>query len=128
MSAGLFTRSRYEATYKADEIHPIRVQPESLLLASVGGTPIPNNPPADPINNDISASISLSGRSVGLRPRYFTLELPQTSTPPTGYAPGSITRVPILTEALFNAVNRGGSVTYLGVQWTVLNKTPERAA
>lgn len=128
MSAGAFSRSRYEAAYAANAIHPIRVQPETIALASSGGTPITNAPPTAGITNPISALVSLGRRAKGLRPRSVTLQLPSTSAPPTGYVAGSIVRLPILNQALFAALNTGDEMTYLGTTWDVISTSPEEVS
>lgn len=126
MSAGTFTRSRYEATYKSGEIHPIRVQPETVLMFQTGTPGTTNAPPAGAVNNDISAEVSRPNRGLGLKPRSFTLEV--TGTPPTNYSAGSRTTVPVLTESFYAAISKGGSVTYLGTTWEVVSKNPEDAS
>lgn len=128
MSAGNFSRSRYEASYAANAIHPIRVQPETLAAATVGGTPVSNAPPTAGITNPISAVSSLGRRAKGLKPRMVTLQLPVATTPPTGYSVGSIVRLPILTEALFESLNTGDEMTYLSVTWDVVSTSPEEVA
>lgn len=128
MSAGRFSRTRYAASYDTDAIHPIRVQPETLALATVGGTPVTNAAPGGAINNPISALVTLGRRARGLRPRSITIQLADGVTPPTGYIAGSVARVPILTEALFADLNAGDDVTYLGVTWQVIGRSPEEVS
>lgn len=126
MSAGRFLRSKYAADYgDGTAIHPIRVQPETIQ-AVVGAED--NDPPAGEINNPISAQISRGRRSRGLSPRFITIQLPATSSPPTDYAAGSITRIPALNAAFFGACVPGAIVEYLGVQWEVVSASPERAS
>jgi hypothetical protein len=127
MSAGRFVRSRYSASYDANMIHPIRVQPETLAASLMGTPSVVNSPTTEDVNNPISASISLSNRSLGLRPRFLNLQLPEAATPPTGYAPGSITRIPAVTQAFFDNVPDNSRVIYLGVEWEVVSKETERA-
>lgn len=123
MSAGTFIRSRYQASYGGGTaIHPIRVQPETIAFDAGSDT---NDPPSGAINNPISAKISLSSRGLGLRPRFVTIQLPSTSTPPTGYRAGSITKIPILTPGVFASLAPGDEVTYLGVPWSVVSTTAE---
>lgn len=126
MSAGRFTRSRYSASY-ASAVHPIRVQPETLALASTDITPITNSATTSPISNPISALVTLGKRARGLRPRSISIQLLASATPPTGYVAGSVARVPILQENLYDALNVGEDVTYLGVEWQVIGKSPEEA-
>jgi len=126
MSAGRFTRSRYAASY-ATAIHPIRVQPETIALASTDITPVTNSAPTGAISNPISALVTLGKRARGLRPRSISIQLLSTVTPPTGYVAGSVARVPILQENLYEVLNVGDDVTYLGVEWQVIGKSPEEA-
>lgn len=122
MSAGPFVISRYAASYGGSTaIHPIRVQPETLS-ADIAGTT--NDPPAGALNNPISASASKSKRSFGLGARSITLRGPVTS-PPTGYLPGGLTKIPCLTTAFYNLAVKGTEVDYLGVTFTVVSQSPE---
>lgn len=123
MSAGQFTRSRYEASYDTDQIHPIRVQPETIALADSGTPTTTNAAPTGTITNPISAIVSGGKRTLGLKPRKFTIEV--SGTPPTGYVAGSRVSVPILTESFYNSQAVGDEVTYLGTTWQVVSKTPE---
>jgi len=125
MSAGAFVLSRYQASYLTTNIHPIRVQPETINAATVGSTPVTNTAPTGAINVPISASVSRSKRSLGLRPRSITMRL-TGSVVPTGYLIGSLTRIPCLTNAFFNAASpRGTVISYLGTQWTVTGADAE---
>lgn len=128
MSAGRFSRTRYEASYlDSNPIHPVRVQPETLALASQGDPVVTNSAPTGSISNPISALVTLGKRARGLRPRSISIQLKDGETPPTGYVAGSIARVPLLREVMYNAVNVGDDVTYLGVDWQVIGKSPEEA-
>lgn len=123
MSAGAFLRSRYQATYDGDAIHPIRVQPETIAMAEEGAPTNTNAPPSGSITNPISAVVSRSSRALGLKPRKFNLQL--TGTPPTGYVAGSKVSVPVLTPGFFIEVPINDEVTYLGTTWQVISKTEE---
>lgn len=124
MSAGVFVRSKYAANYGAGSaVHPIRCQPETLLAIT---NAITNTEPAGAQNNPISAKISNSKRSLGLSPRYITIQFPLTGQP-AGYKAGGITRIPCLTLAFFNAAAVGGTVTYQGVACICVSKSPEQA-
>lgn len=128
MSAGSFVRSRYEATYDADMVHPIRVQPETLALSvTTANGDFTNAATTADITSPISASISRSDRGLGLRPRFVNLELQNGQTPPATYIMGSLTRVPILRNVVFAELQRGTIVTYLGVQWEVVSTNVEDA-
>lgn len=116
MSAGAFSNSKYESD--AGTIHPIRVQPETI-------TALANAAPAAATNSDISAVVSLTRRQRGLRPRYVTVKF--SDTVPDGYATGTALRIPILTPAVFDGLNVGGTGTYLGNPVVILGKEPERA-
>lgn len=127
MSAGKFVRSRYQASYSNTQIHPIRVQPETVAVTSpdTGGDPgIPNDPPAGAVSNPISALSSLNRNARGLRPRYITLQW--TGTPPTGYDVDGTVKVVALTQAFFDDCLPGQTVTYLGATAEIVSKEPER--
>ena len=115
MSAGAFVRARYQASYgKGREIHPIRVQPETVTL-DVGG--VTNALPEDAISNPISALVSRGRRSRGLIVRTVTIQAP-ISDQPDGYLPGGLTTLPCLTETFFQACAAADDTTvvnYLGV-------------
>jgi hypothetical protein len=119
MSAGPFQIYRYEADN--GDIHPIKLQPETVA-ANIGGA---NSPPSGQVSNDISAWVNRGNRQYGLRPRYVTVRF--TSGAPTGYKADQLYRIPILTQARFNAVGRGTTGTYLGEAVTVVSKTTESA-
>jgi len=118
MSAGRFVRSRYEANNGL--IHPIRVQPETIAASLGGGT---NAAPAGAVDTSISVRTSQSSRAFGIRPRLVTLAW--EGTPPTGYDDRGTIRIPILTETRFDAIQVGGTGTYLGASVVVVGKSPE---
>lgn len=124
MSQGNFVRSRYPSTLTG-EIHPIRVQPETLAMALTSSTTTTNAGSTSAISNPISADVSRGDRELGLRPRLATLAI--LGTPPTGYSSSSVVRLPILNETLFAALTIGTSVNYLGTTWEVVSTTPESA-
>lgn len=121
MSAGVFTSSKYAASYDT-EVHPIRVQPETIA-ASIGTTT--NAAPTGAVTNPISASVSHGRRRLGLNARLVRLTY-IAGTVPTGYNPsgGTIT-IPALNTAFYNAAIRGAAATYLGVAMTVQGRTQE---
>ena len=123
MSSGVFQTVGYLATYDT-EVHPIRVQPETLA-ASINS--VTNSAAATPITNQVSALVSRGRRSLGLVARTVTLRSPATGQP-TGYKADSITRIPALTEAFYNEAIRGRTCTYLGVAFTVVGRSPEKAS
>lgn len=119
MSAGAFTRSRYLSD--AGDVHPIRVQPETITLAYGATT---NGATATSLNNPISARVSNGNRQFGLKPRTITVVFETQA--PTGYKVGTYIRVPILQPTLWNTIVQGDTVTYLGETATVAGKSPER--
>lgn len=124
MSSGVFVRAKYQATYGGGtNIHPIRVQPETLDAVGNSET---NDEPAGAINNPISAQISKGRRAKGLTPRYITIQFPLTGQP-AGYKAGGITRIPALTEPFFEAQVTGATINYLGVDCEVVSTTAEEA-
>lgn len=120
MSAGQFVRSRYEAD--SGEIHPIRVQPETVA-ASIDGNA--NAAPAGAVTVGLSAQVSQSRRAFGLTARKITLAW--TAAVPDGYDPRGTVRIPVLSRATFDAINVGDEGTYLGSGVTVVGKSPESA-
>jgi len=123
MSAGVFINTLYLASYGGGtNVHPIKVQPETLAANS--GTE-DNDASALDQTSPISAVVSRSRRSRGLNARLIYLQL--TGTAPTGYAPGSKTRIPALTIAFYNeAILAGAEITYLGTTWKVIGSSEER--
>lgn len=117
MSAGDFVRSRYESN--VGNIHPIRVQPETIA-ANVGAA---NAAPTAAVDIPISAKVSGGKRELGLIARKVRLAF--TATPPTGYAEDSIVTIPILTPAVFNQIAVGTTGTYLGAAVEVVGTSPE---
>ena len=122
MSAGRFEISKYQATYSAAAVHPIRLQPETLA-ASIGGTV--NNPPAGAVTNPIQARSTGGRRSLGLLARYVVLRAP-SDAPPAGYLPGGTTRIPALTPAFYALAIKGADCSYLGSTFTVVSRGRER--
>lgn len=119
MSAGAFVRSRYLSD--EGDVHPIRVQPETIAL-SYGATT--NAATATALNNPISARVSSGNRQFGLKPRTITLVFETDA--PDGYKVGSYIRIPILQPTLWNTIVKNDTVTYLGQTATVAGKSPER--
>lgn len=119
MSAGVFTRTRYESD--TDLIHPIRLQPETLAATIAT---VPNAAPTGTPDSEISAQVVGSRRGLGLFARYVTVVF--TATPPAGYAAGQSYKITILSQSLFDAITVGATGEYLGVAIQVISKTPER--
>lgn len=126
MSAGRFTRSRYQAVYNPANIHPIKVQPETLNL-SIGGEA--NEAPTEAINNPISAVVSRNKQARGLRPALVSLQWTGT----VAAAPGNVgsTTVPLLNANIRTEAAQADDdtvVNYLGVAtWVVIGYSVEEA-
>lgn len=119
MSAGVFTRTRYESD--TDLIHPIRLQPETLLATIAT---VPNAAPTGTPDSEISAQVTGSRRGLGLFARYITVVF--TGDVPPGYAPNQSYRITILSQSLFAAIAVGSTGVYLDEAIQVISKTPER--
>ena len=122
MSAGTFTKSKYQADYSTTAIHPIRIQPETAECVINGVT---NTPPSGDVTNPISAVVSRGQRAKGLVARAVALQTPATGGP-SGYKPLGITVIPALTPAFAAAAagwQPGQSITYLGVTGWVVSGT-----
>lgn len=126
MSAGAYALSKYQASYVTTQIHPIRVQPESVAAATTDATPVLNSAPTGAVNNPISAVVSRGKKSRGLIPRSVRLRL-SGAAPAGGYAVASVTIIPALTDAFYNACTVGKGVTYLTTTWVVVGRSPEIA-
>lgn len=118
MSAGAFVRTFYQDDDA--EIHPIRLQPETLQAQFDGAD---NDAPAGPVTSDISAQVSGSRRGLGLFARYVVMVF--TAAPPTGYLAGQRYRVVVPTLAIYNAIGVNDAGTYLGVAAQVVSKFDE---
>jgi hypothetical protein len=127
MSSGIFTKTRYAAEYgDGTNIHPIRVQPETLNLAIAT---VANTAPTGAITNPISAQAGTGRKRLGLHARTVTLQAPATGQP-TGYAANGLTTVPLLNTAIYSQAliaDSATTVSYLGVStWRVSYVTDER--
>jgi len=120
MSAGPFLRSRYVSD--EGDVHPIRVQPETIAL-TIDGTS--NVPTTDSITIPISARVSGSRRGIGLRSRTVTFVF--TDNRPVGYEADSPLTLPWLQSSTFTGISRGDTGTYLGGDIEVLYRSPERS-
>lgn len=125
MSAGDFSATLYEATYNNTQIHPIKLQPETLDATFSNGTDpaFENNSPTGVATSPISAQVSLGRKQVGLRARYV---LCRWITKPSGYD-GDTFKLVVPDRSNFDQIAFGFSVTYLGGTGTVIAKEPERA-
>ena len=120
MSAGEFERSKYEASVdNGGGIYPIRVQPETTLLAIAGTA---NDPPAGAVDQRVTAKASKGKREYGVGPRQVVLAW--TGAPPTDYSGDNVT-VPVLTPGAFADYTIGATGTYLGAACEVVSRLPE---
>lgn len=121
MSAGAFVVTRYQAVYSAAQIHPIKVQPETLALTIEG---VANNPPVGAATSPISASVSGGKRQLGLNAAKVSIRF--VDAPPSGYLANSTIRLPLLNAAIRAAAVRSAPGEYLGVEIVVVsNFSPE---
>lgn len=119
MSMGAFVISKYEDD--DGEIHPIRVQPETLAL-QLGSTA--NAAPAGAVTDNQRAKVTKGAREYGIGARTVTITF--GATPPTGYRPYSYITLPVLVQATWDAITDGSAVTYQTTAGTVSYKTAER--
>jgi hypothetical protein len=120
MSAGSFVISKYLCTATQD-VHPIRVQPETLLI-SVAGTE--NTPPAGALSSPISAQSSQSRRALGVNARTITFKYPAPA--PTGYKADSPITVPWLAEFPTPNFIKGAAVETEVGSAILVGTTPEK--
>lgn len=116
MSSGAFSRTFYEANN--GDIYKVRVQPETAQ-AVIGGTA--NAAPAGPATVPISAKVTKARNEIGLGCRKISIF---TANPPADYI-GNTAQLAVLTPALYDGLNGGESVTYLGATWEVVGFSPE---
>lgn len=123
MSAGNFIFSRYRATsLPGDPVMIARIQPETQDLVLGGAS---NEPGGATVTLPLRVNISGGNNALGVKPR--TVSLRWISDIPPGYSPNGVLRVPILSEALWEAVDPGITTgTYLGQPVRVVGKSPER--
>lgn len=119
MSAGAFIRSFYETNGGA--IARIRVQPETEL-AQIGGQP--NDAPAGPPTVSTTVKVNKGRREYGIGPRKIGIVFDDGQAP-TGYKPGQIYYIPVLTRARYDAAVVGGTVTYLQGTADIVSKLEE---
>lgn len=118
MSSGLFILSKYEANN--GDIHPIRVQPETLA-ANLGSV---NAAPGGASTVGLFATARKNRNAYGLGARKVRIRF--TGTVPDGYAPNQLLTVPVLTPTVFNAIVGGATTgTYLGSPIIVVGTTAE---
>jgi len=112
--AGRFLNSRYETIDGV--IHPIRIQPETILGI--------NPAPSGAVTNSMRARVSGSRRAYGLKARSITLSRPIGDNADYNGATVYV-RIPILLESAWIAIAVASTITYQGVAWTVVSKSPE---
>lgn len=122
MSTGSFVNTRYEDG-AAGDIHPIRVQPETLTLDITGTT---NAAPTGTINSERRAFVSSRRRRGAVCARLIGLKV--TASGENGYLVGSTLYVPILRPATFSALlgKLGQSGTYNDATVEVIGSSGER--
>jgi hypothetical protein len=118
MSAGAFTRTFYEDD--DGDIHPIRLQPETLAATFAS---VANAAPAGPVDNEISAQVTGSRRGLGLFARYVTVKF--TATPPTGYVANAFYKIAIPNPTVYAGITVNSAGEYLETAIQVISKTDE---
>lgn len=118
MSSGEFNIEGYSTD--AGDIHPITVQPETLLL-TIGG--VANSSPEGEITGVGSVNVSGGRRRNGINAR--KVRVTWTGAPPAGYQVGGTITLPWLDPASFVDLQRGQEGTYLSTAVTLVGKTPE---
>lgn len=116
MSAGAFVRSFYELDN--GEVARCRVQPETIAGF--------NTPAAGPASVPGSARMQSSRRRQGINARMISVVW--SGAPPAGYDANGVIRIPILTTLVYNGLELGDQVTYLGATAEVIGKTGEKIA
>lgn len=119
MSSGRFVRSRY--TDDDGEIHPIRVQPETLA-ATLGGTA--NAAPTGATTADNAAKVTKGRREYGLGARFVTVAW-NPGAAPEDYDERTLVKIPVLNPTVFNGANIGAAVVYNGGTGVIVSKTGE---
>lgn len=122
MSSGVFEIRKYQST-KTGQIHPIRVQPETLSTLTLNS--VANAEPAGALDSPISAQVSQGRRSLGLNAR--TVTIAWTAAPPTGYKAGGTITLPWLSETGFAAFAKGQTGTYLSTACRIVGTGEEKA-
>lgn len=123
MSAGPFVFANYQSTELAgNPIMIARVQPETLDLV-LGGAE--NEEGGATVTLPLRVNISGNNNSLGVKPRTVTIRWEDSA--PEGYSVNGRLRIPILSQALYDAVDVGITTgTYLGESCRVVGKSPER--
>ena len=124
MSAGNFELAVYQPSYDTTARHPIRVQPETLLLTiTTPGGAEDNVSQGTVTSNPISARVSGGRRELGLNARKVIVQF--TGTPPTGYQAGGRISLPWLSATTFSQLAKAQVGSYLNAPVVVVGLTPE---
>lgn len=122
MSTGAFVNSRYQNGLNGD-IHPIRVQPETLTL-DIGGTV--NAPPAGAINSQRRAFVGSRRRRGAVNVRKVGVIV--TAAGENDYEVGSTLYIPVMVPTVLNSyldpADQTG--TYNGATVRVIGSSAER--
>lgn len=120
MSAGEFVTALYETSSdNGGDVHPMRVQPETLTL-TIGGTPNAASP--GPSTSALFARARKSKRAYGVGARLVRLRF--TGTLPTGYSGDEVT-VPVMQPSVFSGYTPLSTGTYLGADVEVVSRIAE---
>lgn len=117
---GSYVFSGYEASADSTKIFPIRVQPETIALVI---DQVANDAPTGGTNQLVSARVSGSRREFGCNAR--AVYITWVDTPPDGYKPGKVVRLPILRKDTYDGIVKNQTGTYLGKAIRVVGKVPE---
>jgi hypothetical protein len=123
MSTGSFVDSIYQSNKPSSNLHPIKVQPETLTL-TLDGTA--NTAPAGPTTSELRAFSSSRKRRGAVNARKVGLEV--TSAGPNEYKVGSQIYVPWLDPDTFYTVTLGDNITgtYNGAGVKVIGSSEEK--
>lgn len=114
MSAGKFSNSFYELDN--GEVARCKVQEETIAgfnTEAAGPATVPN-----------SAKMLGGRRTIGINSRYISGVW--EGAPPAGYDPDGTIRIAILQPDVYNGIDLGDVVEYLGANLEVIGKTGEK--
>lgn len=118
MSSGPFLRSFY--TDDDGEVHPIRLQPETLAAQF---NDVENDAPVGPATSNISAQVTGSRRGLGLFARYVTVKF--TAAPPAGYQANAVYKITVPSATIYNNITINSAGEYLETACQIISKTDE---
>lgn len=119
MSSGPFTKSKYETA--SGDVYGIRVQPETLTAVIAGVT---NSATAAAVDQPVFARVSGDRRGYGMFARRAYLKV--TAAGDSGYAVGSVLTIPMLRQAVQDAITPTSTATYNGATCDVIGYQPEK--